>query len=227
MPCNEPKSLTPLPASFYEPSAKKVAQKLLGHWLIRQTPEGPCGGEIVETEAYLVDDPACHAYRGLTQRNRVMFGPPGHAYVYFIYGNHCCVNAVCQPEGVAEAVLIRAIEARFGLEIMFCNRPVKAPPLLTSGPGKLCAALGIDRSLDGTELFRSDAPLIIAQNPQASGFCKEHGPVMITTRIGITQASHLPLRFYVQGSPFVSRRPIRNKDGGQFRCFKQERSLPS
>jgi len=226
MPCNEILNFTPLPVSFYEPSAKKVAPKLLGHWLIRQTPEGPCGGEIVETEAYLVNDPACHAFKGLTQRNRVMFGPPGHAYVYFIYGNHCCVNAVCQPEGVAEAVLIRAVEARFGLEIMLRNRPVQAPVMLTSGPGKLCAALAIDRSHDDTEFFRSDAPLIIAQNPQVARFCKERGPIITTTRIGISQAGDLPLRFYVQGSPFVSRRQTKNKDESRFRCFKQERSLP-
>src|SRR3954447_6754955 len=103
-----------LPKSFYEPSAKIVAPLLLGHWLIRNTPEGPCGGPIVETEAYLSDDPACHGAPGPTPRNRVMFGPPGHGYVYLIYGYHFCVNAVCRPTGIAEAVLVRAIEPLFG-----------------------------------------------------------------------------------------------------------------
>ena len=117
--------LRPLPSRFYEPSAQAVAPALLGHWLIRNTPKGPCGGPIVETEAYLVDDPACHGARGLTARNRVMFGAPGHGYVYLIYGFYFCMNAVCQPQGVAEAVLIRALEVGLGEEFMRQHRPVK------------------------------------------------------------------------------------------------------
>src|SRR5580658_9832140 len=113
----------PLARSFYEPSAQTVAPRLLGHWLIRNLPAGRCGGPIVEAEAYLADDdPASHAYGGKTARNRAMFGPPGHAYVYLIYGFHCCVNAVCRPPGCAEAVLIRAIEAEAGAELMRLNR---------------------------------------------------------------------------------------------------------
>src|SRR5258708_996349 len=135
----------PLPRSFYEPSAKVVAPRLLGHWLIRNTPKGPCGGPIVETEAYLRDDPACHGAPGLTQRNRVMFGPQGHGYVYFIYGAHYCVNAVCMPAGVAEAVLIRAIEPALMKEAMIEQRPVRNSHQLTNGPAKLCQALDIDR----------------------------------------------------------------------------------
>src|ERR1041385_8920796 len=111
-----------LPRLFYEPSARMVAPDLLGHFLIRNTPEGPCGGPIVETEAYLVGDPACHGAPGPTPRNRVMFGPPGHAYVYLIYGFHFCVNTVCRPAGIAEAVLIRAIEINFGEELMLASR---------------------------------------------------------------------------------------------------------
>src|ERR1041385_6262327 len=110
--------LRALPKSFYEPSAKVVAPLLLGHWLIRNTGAGPCGGIIVETEAYLTDDPACHAAPGPTPRNRVMFGAPGHGYVYLIYGYHFCVNAVCRPAGVGEAVLVRAIEPLFGEDFM-------------------------------------------------------------------------------------------------------------
>src|SRR3954449_12603064 len=106
--------LRPLPKSFYEPSAKVVAPLLPGHWLIRDAGAGPCAGVIVETEAYLSNDPACHGAPGPTARNRVMFGAPGHGYVYLIYGYHFCVNAVCRPTGVAEAVLIRALEPVHG-----------------------------------------------------------------------------------------------------------------
>src|SRR3954447_4950187 len=108
------KPFKPLPRKFYEPSAKVVAQDLLGHWLIRNTPEGLSGGPIVETEAYLIGDAACHAAPGPTARNQVMFEALGYAYVYLIYGYHYCVNAVCQPVGTAEALLIRAIEPRLG-----------------------------------------------------------------------------------------------------------------
>jgi DNA-3-methyladenine glycosylase len=130
------RSFKPLPRHFYEPSASVVAPALLGHWLIRNTPSGPCGGPIVETEAYLVGDAACHGAPGPTARNRVMFGEPGHAYVYLIYGNYFCMNLVCQPPGVAEAVLIRAVEAALGEESMLKRRPVAAARELTNGPGK-------------------------------------------------------------------------------------------
>src|SRR2546430_10017865 len=141
----------PLPRSFYEPSAKVVAKRLLGHWLIRNSAAGPCGGPIVEAEAYLSDDPACHGFPGETARNRVMFGKPGHGYVYLIYGYHFCVNAVCRPIDVAEAVLIRAIEPAFGEKNMLKHRPATDLKLLTNGPAKLCEALKIDRSLDGID----------------------------------------------------------------------------
>src|SRR5277367_3587610 len=113
-----------LPQSFYEPSAKAVAPRLLGQWLIRRTANGFCGGPIVETEAYLANDPASHGFAGETVRNRVLYGPPGRAYVYFIYGSHFCVNAVCRHAGHAEGVLIRAIEAEYGEGLMRNNRPV-------------------------------------------------------------------------------------------------------
>src|SRR5580692_10448917 len=103
-------TFAPLRRSFFQPSAELVAPRLLGHWLIRRLPEGICGGPIVETEAYLVGDPASHGYIGETARNRVMFGPPGRAYVYLIYGYYYCANAVCHPVGRAEGVLFRAIE---------------------------------------------------------------------------------------------------------------------
>lgn len=195
-----------LPRHFYAPSAKVVAPALLGHWLLRNTPQGLCGGPIVETEAYLVGDPACHGAPGLTNRNRVMFGPPGHGYVYLIYGNYFCMNAVCQPRGVAEAVLIRAVEVGIGEELMRQERPVDATRDLTNGPGKLCLAMSIERSLDGVDLCDAGSPLFIARNPASARFRKARGPIVTTTRIGLTKAAHLALRFYLERSPFVSKR---------------------
>jgi len=198
--------LTPLPRSFYEPSAGLVAQRLLGHWLIHQTPEGPCGGVIVETEAYLFDDPACHAYRGETKRNRTMFGPPGCSYVYLIYGVHYCFNTVCRGPGVGEAVLVRAIEVNFGAEIMRGRRGLRPEREWTSGPGRICAALGIDGGLDGVDLCEAASPLVVARNPGRDRWRRRQGPVIRTTRIGISQGSERELRFYLEGSLFVSRR---------------------
>jgi DNA-3-methyladenine glycosylase len=196
---------------FYEPSAEAVAPALLGHWLIRRTPEGLCGGPIVETEAYLVGDPACHGAPGPTARNRVMFGAPGHGYVYFIYGNHYCVNAVCQPAGVAEAVLIRAVEAELGEDLMRGRRSVKATRDLTNGPAKLCEAMGIDRGLDGVDLCDADSGLFVARNPKVAQFRRERGPVITTKRVGLTKAADLPLRFYLEGSAAVSQRRLRRQ----------------
>src|SRR6185503_12814982 len=157
--------LVPIPRAFYEPSAEIVAPRLLGHWLVRRTEDGLSGGLIVETEAYLADDPACHAFQRETVRNRAMFGPPGHGYVYFIYGNHWCFNAVCRPRGLAEAVLIRAIEPDFGREQMRRRRIGVKEAQWTNGPGKLCAALDIDRAVDGLDLCDSQSPLYIAGHP--------------------------------------------------------------
>lgn len=197
---------SPLPREFYAPSAKIVAPLLLGHYLLRRTENGLCGGEIVETEAYLSDDPACHAYKRETPRNRAMWGQHGHAYVYLIYGYHFCFNAVCQPRGVAEAVLVRAIEPSFGRDILKENRPTLRERDLTNGPAKFCAAMQIDRALDGADICHSEAPLFIAKNPQRERFIEENAPLITTTRIGITQAADWPLRFYLDGSEFVSKR---------------------
>jgi DNA-3-methyladenine glycosylase len=205
---------TPLPRSFYASSAKVVARRLLGHWLIRRTAAGFCGGPVVETEAYLRDDPASHGFAGETARNRTMYGPPGRAYVYFIYGNHFCVNAVCRGAGVAEAVLIRAVEARMGLEILRANRPGRADLELTNGPGKLCAALAIRRELDGADLCDAGSPLFLARHPHVSRFRQSRGPVIATARVGITQAADWPLRFSLRGSPHLSRRITAGSDRG-------------
>ena len=204
------RSFKPLPRRFYEPSAQVVAPALLGHWLIRNTPRGPCGGPIVETEAYLVGDAACHGAPGPTARNRVMFGAPGHGYVYLIYGYYFCANVVCRPPGVAEAVLIRAVEAALGEDFMRQERPVAATRELTNGPGKLCVAMDINRSLDGVDLCDAGSPLFIARNPAVGEFRKERGPVVTGPRIGLTKAADLPLRFHLAASLFVSqRRPRR------------------
>jgi DNA-3-methyladenine glycosylase len=200
------KKFKALRKSFYEPSASLVAPLLLGHWLIRNTAHGTCGGPIVETEAYLCDDPACHGAPGPTARNRVMFGAAGHGYVYLIYGYHFCVNAVCRPTGIAEAVLIRAIEPAFGESWMQLERPVAKPRDLTNGPAKLCQALKIDRALDGIDLCDLKSALFIAENPEVDIFRQQRGPIITTTRIGITRAAALPLRFYLEGSTFVSAR---------------------
>src|SRR5437899_5863904 len=202
-----------LPRSFYQPSAKVVAGQLLGHWLIRNTPAGPCGGVIVETEAYLRDDPACHGFPGPTARNRVLFGRPGHGYVYLIYGYHFCANAVCRPTGVAEAVLIRAIEPTLGQELLRRQRLVTDVRNLTNGPAKLCEAMQIDRSLDGIDLCDSGSALFIASNPRVEEFRKEFGPMITTPRIGITRAAALSLRFFLKGSPYVSQRKARSVPG--------------
>ncbi len=196
----------PLSRTFYEPSAQEVAPALLGHWLIRNTRQGPCGGAIVETEAYLCDDPACHAVMGPTRRNRVMFGAPGHSYVYLIYGYHFCVNAVCRPAGQGEAVLIRALEPAFGEPLLRRHRPVSQAHEVTNGPAKLCQAMRIDGELNGADLCDPHGRLFIARNSAVGEFRKRQGPLVTTTRIGITRAAALPLRFYLERSAYVSRR---------------------
>ncbi len=203
---NFPRCISTLPPAFFKPDARRVARELLGHWLVRSTREGMAAGLIVETEAYLHDDPACHAFRGATRRNRSMFGPPGRAYVYFIYGNHWCFNAVCQPEGIGEAVLIRAIEPSVGAEQMSMRRPGRGLIELTNGPAKLCQALSIDRELDGVDLTSSGSSVYFAENPERALALAERGPIVTTTRIGIRQAADQLLRFHLERSPWVSRR---------------------
>lgn len=202
-------SWRPLGSNFFEESASEVAPKLLGHYLLRRTPGGWAGGIIVEAEAYLIDDPACHAFRGMTPRTAVMFGPPGRAYVYFTYGCHHCANFVCRPEGVAEAVLIRALEPTHGIDWMKSNRPVDRVRDLASGPGKLTQSLAIDRTLDGSTLDDPAGQLFAAHNPDRKATIARLGPIVITPRIGVNQAVDWPLRYVLSGSDSISR-PIRN-----------------
>jgi len=195
--------VTPLPREFYLQDTREAAQKLLGQLVVRRLPSGETlSGIIVETEAYLHDDPACHAYRGLTPRNATMFGPPGHAYVYFTYGLHMMLNLVCAPEGTAEAVLIRALEPTEGINQMRENRGGLAETRqLTNGPGKLAQALALTRlSHNGMDVTDAGGELQIWPN--------NYPPfeMVTTTRIGITQGADLPWRYYMRGNPFVSRR---------------------
>ena len=201
----------PLPRDFYLQPTSQVAQQLLGHFLLRRVGDKLCGGVIVETEAYLVDDPSCHAYVKKSPRNASMFGEAGRAYVYQIYGAHFCFNAVCQNEGVAEAVLIRAIEPTFSVKTMQTWRNAKTVRELTNGPAKFCAALNINRVLDGTDLCDANSPLFIAQNPDIETTLRVLEPVVTTTRIGISKATDWPLRWYLGGSEYVSRRVKRTR----------------
>lgn len=169
---------------------------LLGQTLVH----GAAAGRIVEVEAYLgAGDRAAHAWRGLTERTRVLFGPPGHAYVYLIYGLYECLNLVAEPEGTAGCVLIRALEPVAGVERMRLRRP-KARSLeeLASGPGRLTQALGITRAHNGADLTRG--PLTVRASKDAAAF-----EIAATRRIGIRQATELPLRFFIAGNRFVSR----------------------
>jgi len=156
---------------------------------------------IVETEAYVGEhDAACHAAVGRTRRTEPLYGPPGNAYVYFIYGMHWCINAVTRAEGLPSAVLIRALEPLSGIPLMRRRRPkARSDRDLTNGPGKLCAALGIDRHMNALPLQRY--PVVIR-----AGEAVRKSNVVITPRIGITQAADWPLRFFVRDSPFVSMR---------------------
>lgn len=204
--------IRPLPRAFYSRHPKRVARDLLGKVLVRQTARASLTARIVEVEAYLGEnDPAAHASAGNTPRNAVLFGPPGHAYIYFIYGNHYCLNASCQPEGRAGSVLFRALEPLTGMEEMSAARGVEirsAKDLirLTSGPGRLCAAFCITRTRDnGADLTSSQSTLWIGDD----GY--KPPKVGITPRIGITKAAEHPLRYFIAGNPFVSGRKFDNR----------------
>lgn len=201
-----PETAMILPPAFYERDTVTVAKDLLGCLLVHREDAGTTMGWIVEVEAYLRDDPAAHSYRGETKRNSVMFGPAGHAYIYRIYGLHTCVNVVTGPEGAGEAVLIRALEPVAGIDRMQARRGMDDPLSLASGPGKLTQALGITMDLNGTSL--SDGPLQVWSPASLPGRRPEgiEGEIVETTRIGITKAADLPLRYYLKGNRYVSRR---------------------
>jgi DNA-3-methyladenine glycosylase len=178
--------------AFFDRDAVTVARELIG----AELQVGRAGGIVTETEAYRDDDPASHSYRGQTPRNAAMFGRPGTAYVYRSYGLHWCLNAVCRP---GSAVLLRAIEPRWGLDLMIGRRGVKELRKLASGPGRLAQALGVDAGLNGWSL--SDPPFALRLSPGQD--------IVSGIRIGISQARHEPWRFGLAGSAFLSR-PFRN-----------------
>jgi DNA-3-methyladenine glycosylase len=189
----------PLGADFFARSVHAVARELIGCRLFY----AGCGGMIVETESYERDDPACHAYAGLTKRTEPLFGPPGRAYVYLSYGIHSLLNAVAEPEGQAAAVLIRALEPTEGLEAMRKRRGERSDTDLCSGPGKLTDALGIGLDANNASLI-ADPFLFLPPEPGWAG------EVVTSPRVGITKAIEQPWRFSLANSEFVSRpRPSR------------------
>jgi DNA-3-methyladenine glycosylase len=199
-----PMSFQTLSRHFYDRDPRLVGPDLLGKILVRKQGRKLLTGRIVEVEAYLgADDPAAHSFAGKTKRNAVLFGPPGYAYVYFIYGNHYCLNVSCLPDGIPGGILFRALEPLRGMEEMFKLRGIEESAdlrRLTSGPGRLAAALGITRNRDnGKDLTSSRSDLYIADDGGSAP-----PQVLITKRIGITKAAKMPLRYIVAGNRFVS-----------------------
>lgn len=192
------KTLKKLDRNFFNRYTPTVAFELLGCLLVRKIGDSYVSGIIVEDEAYRgPDDPASHAYRGLTERNKVMFGEPGHAYVYFTYGFHYCLNVTTEPTGQPGAVLIRALEPFRGIDLMIKNRGVRNPLVLTSGPGRLTKAMMIDSKLNGKDMVRSNTLFItekVLNNLEVA--CGE--------RIGIRRGKGIKWRFWIKGNPYVS-----------------------
>ena len=193
-----------LPRSFFLDPPDVVARKLIGKVLVRRYEGRRLAGRIVEVEAYFgLDDPAAHTFIGKTPRNAVLFGPPGFAYVYFIYGMHYCLNFSCEPDGQAGGVLLRALEPLEGLKRMAELRgldPGANPRLLTSGPGRLCEALGITRAThNGLDVTSRRSGLWVEDDGFACG------DLDVSPRVGIRKAADRPLRFALAGNRFVSR----------------------
>ena len=184
--------MTPLGRGFFARSVHEVAPELVGSTLLVDG----VGGRVVEVEAYDAGDPASHGFRGETARNRAMFGPPGHAYVYRSYGIHWCLNLVCGREGVPEAVLVRALEPTHGLERMRERRGLDDERLLCAGPGRLCQALGVTAAHDGLPLDAPPFELEAAPEPAA---------VVRGPRVGLTKAVDEPWRYALAGSRYLSR----------------------
>jgi DNA-3-methyladenine glycosylase len=206
------RQIRPLDRAFFSRDPRRVARELLGKVLVRQIAQSRRTARIVEVEAYLgAKDPAAHAAAGNTARTAVLFGPPGHAYVYFIYGNHYCLNVSCEPEGHAGCVLLRALEPLSGVEEMARARKIEIYSSrdllkLTSGPGRLAQAFAITRAVDnGCDLTSAAGGLWIGEDGYRSR------GIRMTPRIGITKAADKPLRYVVAGNAFVSGRKMRTK----------------
>lgn len=192
-----------LPRSFFGRPATVVGPELLGRVLVRELPDGTrLAARLVEVEAYEEGDPASHSYRGRTPRNEVMFGRPGHLYVYFTYGMHFCSNVVTGADGEGSAVLLRAAEPLLGLEVMAGNRGVEGPRLLCSGPARLTQAFGIGRPENGVDVVRGPSLYLLSGEPVSAR------AIARSTRVGVNVGFERRWRFSVRGSPFVSsRRP--------------------
>ena len=188
--------------SFYAQSTLQVARQLLGKYLVRKHPDGTTVGKIVETEAYVgPHDLACHAAKGRTARTEVMFGGPGHAYVYFIYGVYYCLNIVTEEVGHASAVLIRALEPIEGIELMRKRRGLDELRKLASGPGKLCLAMAIDKALNAADMSRGNVLYVEDRGERAA-------KIVARPRIGVDYAGKWkdkPWRFLIRGNEFVSK----------------------
>jgi DNA-3-methyladenine glycosylase len=208
--------IRPLNREFFSRNPRRVAREILGKVLVRETASAPLTGRIVEVEAYLgINDPAAHAAAGKTLRNAVLFGPPGHAYIYFIYGNHYCLNVSCESDGRAGSLLFRALEPLTGIDEMARARGLKLYndnglsekdlPKLTSGPGRLCEAFRITRDRDnGCDLTTAESGLWLGDD----GF-RARG-IVLSPRIGITKAAEQPLRYFLGGNRFVSGPKVRS-----------------
>src|SRR6185437_7347527 len=205
----DPGRLKPLPREFFNRDPRRVCRELLGKVLVRREQGKLLAARVVEVEAYMgTGDPAAHAFIGPTSRNQVLFGPPGHAYIYFIYGNHYCLNVSCMPEGKAGSVLFRALEPLAGIAEMERARGLEGAEakksvlrLLTSGPGRLAEAFGITRPRDnGKDLTDATSDLFLANG----GYPPPR--VLTTARVGITKAAERPLRYVIAGNEFVSGR---------------------
>jgi DNA-3-methyladenine glycosylase len=190
---------------FYAQDTTSVARQLLGCYLVHLEGDRTTSGRIVETEAYLTGDPASHAFRGKTKRSSVMFGPAGYAYVYLSYGLHVCLNVVTGQVGQGEAVLLRALEPLEGLATMRERRRTTRESLLCNGPARLTEALGVPLTLNGYPLFEGPFQIWSADSfpllPPT-----ETADIIQTTRIGLSKAADLPLRFYLRNNPHFSRR---------------------
>ena len=193
-----------LSPAFYDRDPRQVAVDLLGCVLVHETAEGVASGVIVETEAYRPEDPACHAYKGPTMRNRNIFGRAGIAYVYLSYGVHKLLNVVCEGEGVGSAVLVRALKPLEGLETMRERR--KRDIDLCNGPGRLTQALNIELAQDGRELTEPPLYIKLGGAPE--------GEIIATTRIGISRGAELPWRYLVEGERDVSVPPKATAERG-------------
>ncbi|MFB0527847.1 MAG: DNA-3-methyladenine glycosylase [bacterium] len=199
--------ISKLSRKFYSRNTGIVAQELLGKTLVHKTDEGIISGKIIETEAYLGQkDPGSHAYRGITQRNKIMFGPAGKAYIYLVYGNHYCFNVVTEKDGVGGAVLVRALEPKQGIQLMKKHRRIDGPlARLTNGPGKLTKALGITGLMNGADLTGNKLFIMSRIGSRKKERPSKDFSIASTARIGIKKGRNLPYRYYIEGSKFVSR----------------------